>query len=220
MQGLRINIFLSSPVVTFDGKKVLHMDSILSYAQISTEISNLTSNVSSPMVINVDGLMKIWGNGAGRPLYAISDLYPVGRKSEFQEYANKKFPSSMLDFSKKTGANIVAGRYKEQRKSLNTIYCEKWQSIAIGDKEKISVLLDRVSNVGGRVNCGFGRISHYEILRDDSISIDMVLMHRNIPAEIASNDIKRPLSFGGWTPPYWHSPFYGFIVEGEENALF
>lgn len=205
-----IRATLGTPALagTPDGR--IHLDSVLAYAAMRPIEHTLPPARQHVQVIEIPGLLCLWRDEAGRPLWACSDLAPVGDWTQGVEYGHRRYPAHRSKLAKKASANTAAGQYKEGRRQLRTTCAMHWQALAIGDPEAIRTLLDSVSHIGSRAT-NYGRVLRWEVIEDDSVTVGSVLAGRPVPVaalEALGMQPGRINPFCGWTPPYWYHAWY------------
>lgn len=222
MQGLKITaVTRGHPAVpaTSDGR--IHLDSILAYAEILPIIDTLPPPSAGPAPPDMSSIVRrLWGNGSAS-IYAVSDMYPQGVTTAGKEYAHRRYPIDRSGLAKKSSANRAAGRYKEARKSIHTLSSDRWCALAIGDKEKIEALLNRIPSIGVRGAAGYGRVEKWIVEGADWVTESLILDHKPIPV-IAGNDLRvnrKSIVTAGWRAPYWYMPWFDSVMEPEECLL-
>jgi hypothetical protein len=210
MRGLRIRATLATPVVvgTPDGR--LHLDSILAYAAMRPIEHTLPPIREQICVIEIPGLECVWRDAEGRPLWACSDLLPIGDRVLGTEYGHRRYPAYRAHLSKKPSANVQAGQFKEGRRQLRTVWAQQWEAQAIGEASTLQGLLNSISHIGSRAS-NYGRVLAWEVAEDESVTLETVLDECSVPAQALgdlglSADHLSP--FVAWTPPYWYQPAY------------
>ena len=222
MQGLKITAvtrFQPAIPATSDGR--IHMDSLLAYAEILPIIDTLPPPSLGPSPPDMGGFLKrVWGEGV-ESIYAVSDMYPQGVTTTGKEYAHRRYPIDRSGLAKKSSANRAAGRYKEARKSIHTLSADRWCALAIGDKEKISALLERIPSIGVRGAAGYGRVEKWIVEGADWVTESLILDHKPIPVTAANDlDVNRSsIAVAGWRNPYWYMPWFGEVMEPEQCLL-
>lgn len=212
-----IRATLGTPVLagTPDGR--IHLDSVLAYAAMRPIEHTLPPARQHVQVIEIPGLLCLWRDEAGRPLWACSDLAPVGERTQGVEYGHRRYPEHRSRLAKKASANTAAGQYKEGRRQLRTTVATRWEARAIGDPEQIRALLAEVSHIGSR-SVNYGRVLCWEVIEDDGATAQSVLAGRPVPAAaLAALGISpgRINPFCGWTPPYWYHAWHQPCMEPE-----
>lgn len=207
MRGIRITAHLSTPVATLSEDGRIHLDSVLAYAAMRPIEHTLPPSRQSVQVIEIPGIFCLWRDDAGRPLWACSNLTPISPAIQSIEYGHRRYPSHRAHLAKKASANTAAGQYKEGRRQMLVTSAPVWEAVAIGERHAVRSLLDTVSHIGGRVT-NYGRVSRWDVVEDDSIDAQAVINRRAVPAlsQLTHTGIRN--GFCGWTPPYWHMPWY------------
>lgn len=217
MRGLKIRAVLGTPALaaTPDGR--IHLDSVLAYAAMRPIEHTLPPSRQHVQVIEIDGLQCLWRDESGKPLWACSDLYPVGNWTQGNEYGHRRYPADRAKLAKKASANTSAGQYKEGRRQLRTTSAMNWEAIAIGDADQIRALLATITHIGSR-STNYGRVLRWEVEEDDDVTVEKILHHRPAPVSALEFLGLKPVRinpFCGWTPPYWYHAWYQQCSEPE-----
>lgn len=208
MNGAIITATVTTPVVTAAPQGRVHTDSVLAYAATLGIEETLPPVSSQTVPIEIQGLDVLWRSPDGWPLWACTDLYPVGEVSEAREYAHKRFASHRAAFGSKPGVSTVAGMFKEQRRVLRTFSAGQWRAALIcHDLQLVQELLQRVRHIGGRTAAGFGRVAAWDVQPAD-VDVDWLLSRRCVPASAGLRTDGPVAPALGWTPPYWHAALW------------
>ena len=202
MQGLIIKALVGTPVFTGTPHQAVHLDSILAYAA-TKDLPKLKQG--EVRLVEIPGLKKVWEDKSGKPLWACSMLYAVEPETG-SEYAHRRYPSHRAHLAKKQSANLSAGQYKESRRSIRTTSAMEWVAMAIGDKDIIASMLDRVSSIGSR-SAVYGHVLKWSVEESDEVTLEKILERRPVPAEYIGEDLACD-PFAPWTPPYWYHPWF------------
>lgn len=216
MRGLIIRAHITGSVFSPYSHGKLNLDSILASASISGKEHEMPSLYHSVVSVDIPGLMCLWTDEDGKPLWAASLLFPVTDITIGKEYTHRRYPSHRADLSKKPSANTSAGQYKEYRKPIRTVQADEWVAYAIGDIGVIQELLSKISYVGSRRAAGYGRVQEWSVSVDDSVTIERIVKNRFVPVDalpfidvVSENPT---LISNPWTPPYHYSPWYSSCV--------
>jgi hypothetical protein len=219
-EPLKVAATLLTPYVPTEADGALHLDSILSWAVVSSYPAPLTFGDGGAVV--PIPLEILWLSPEGLPLWAASDLRPQGEAVRAREYWCKRYPADRAEFSSKINANTSAGRYKECRMPMATIRVPSLRGLCIGNRQEIERLLLGVTHVGKRPGMGFGRVARWSVeplAEELSVVRRAIVQARPVPVEYFSHSgtvasSSRIKFYGqGWTPPYWYVPWHRPCVE-------
>ncbi|HZT90322.1 MAG TPA: hypothetical protein VFA12_20445 [Stellaceae bacterium] len=200
-----VGTLASGYIAPLDG--ALHLDGLLSAACLSLWASVVDDGIER-YVIPLP-LALAWASPAGDPLWLASDLRPIGAASRGSAYLHSRYPSERADLAVRQTAPTKAGRYKDVRMPLAVTVTAAVEGWCIGDRNAVTMLLDRVWHVGRKGAHGRGRVLSWQIEPAPEIDADYILDHRNVPvAYLAAKGLavapERLSPRLGWTPPYWH----------------
>jgi hypothetical protein len=219
MRGLKITCITGTPAIPSSEGGRIHLDSLLAFAAMSAIEDTLPAiGEAGPQCIDIPGLMRLWEDGDGKPLWAASDLFPK-HVIETSEYLHRRYPSHRADLASKSSANTRAGQYKESRKTVVTVPPTTWTGYAYGDKTAIERLLECVPHIGSRVGAGYGKVLAWEVTEDDAATPERIASLRPVPLSAFPHSKGRISPSCGWTPPYWYKPWYQPCMEPTDVPL-
>ena len=201
---LRVTAHCVTPVILGDDG-VIHLDSVIGSAVAAAHPCPFKHDCWDvfPMPLAI-----LWQDDRGYPLWAATDLQPVGDKAVGREYWHKRYPADKAPFGKKQTANTTAGRWREYRVPVETVACERFEAACIGNREEVQRLLDHIGHIGKKTGAGYGKVAKWTVepLHDEQPEM-LVALNRPLPLEYArKNCIVGVRGRRGWTPPYWFAP--------------
>ncbi|MFZ4816389.1 MAG: hypothetical protein ACOYL5_17775 [Phototrophicaceae bacterium] len=219
MQPLRITAELSTPVGAGMG---MHFDAILSYAIIerASQGQNYPPEMY-PFVIPLP-LEVLWQPNGGLPLWASTNLAPMGDATYEIGYINKR----ALDAGRHTRENLNTGkgRHKDMHRPFKQTVALGWQADVIGHAESIADLLATVHAIGKKRTAGGGRVHQWKIdtLPNFRLLNDAHVYRRPVPIEAiwdlihkgVGDTVVAPAQRLGYSPPYWYAPAHLPCVGG------
>src|SRR5690606_1272563 len=153
----------------------------------------------------------LWRDERGWPLWAATDMYPLGEQTEHRQWLHRRFPADRADFGSKLKVNLAAGPYKEKRVPVSAIACMTWLGAALAtDVDAVRRLIERVRSLGARAAAGFGAVHAWTVEPFDCDE-RFILERRAVP--IASGLRGGHAARMPWTPPYWHASLWADCVE-------
>lgn len=233
-EPLVVRAELGTPYVPAETNGAVHLDSVLSAAALGVlpyppppndgtcplplplELAWVSTRRIRFVEHRRDDNSEIAQEG-GLPLWVCSDLRPQGDLVRDQEYWHKRYPSDRADLSMRLRANQKAGRWKEYRMPLATLWAPELRAVCVGHRETVVALLSGISHVGKKPSQGFGRVLRWSVEPLDAPLDDAreaAMMGRAVPVEYLASLGETSLSGvsrGGWTPPYWYAPWHGLV---------
>lgn len=216
---MRVVATMGGPYVpAVDG--AIHLDGALSSASCAA-ISAGPNQDFSDAVIPVP-LRLLWVSASGRPLWAASDMRPVGPSGQAKAYWHRRYPVERADLADKTNANTSAGRWKDYRVPLAMTLAHQIEGLCVGDVEFVRRLLsEHVTHVGKKPSQGKGRVLQWDVepleLPAD-VAIDAILQARPVPLDYFRETGRavagRIMPRAGWTTPYWDVRYHAEVVHG------
>lgn len=155
-------------------------------------------------------LVCLWRDADGWPLWAATDIYPVGPQTISRQWLHKRFPADRAWLSNRMKVSLVAGPFKERRVPVAAIACHTWQGVVLAtDAAEVGRLIQRVRSIGSRSAAGFGAVHSWRVERCEA-DVDFVLARRNVPVDSGLRTGKAARM--PWTPPYWHAGMWADCV--------
>jgi hypothetical protein len=182
----------------------LHLDSLLSAAAFTVHGGAKMCDTES-FVLPLP-LALIWVSGRGRPLWAATDLRPVGAVRDGVAYLHSRYPDHRSDLAIPRSTVTSAGPFKDVRLPLLIRVTADIEAWCIGIKDDIETLLAAVTNVGRKSAHGRGRVLSWTVEPAPGIDAAWILERRMTPLEAlggAAVPACRIAPRIGWTPPYW-----------------
>lgn len=212
MRGLIITASVTTPVVA--GMARVNMASVLAWS--AAAFQTLPPLQDGPSIVQIP-LHVLWRDVDGKPLWAATDIYPVGKPLEGREYIHKRYPVARANLGRRMKINTSAGQFKEKRRPVRTLSAPEWQAAVIlgegANPEDIQLLLDEVTNVGSLGAAGYGAVHEWR-LEEADLEPEWIAARRNVPARAGLIEgPAKPLR--PWVPPYWYSPWWEDCVEGQ-----
>ena len=203
-----VTAITTKPVIKMGGG--LNLAAILAWAR--AEELDLPPPKDHPMPIDVP-LVCLWRDDAGWPLWAATDIYPIGPQADHRQWLHRRYPADRAMLARSMKVNLAAGPYKERRVLVYGIYCQIWRAAALAeDVAEVDRLLSRVQVLGARTAAGFGCVREWRIERSADIDADFILARRSVPA--ASGLRTGTCEMLPWTPPYWHHALHAPCIRG------
>ena len=209
----RVIARLAAPV-SMGVTEAVHLDAVLSWAAHDKHGPYLTRPPLAPLENCVLPLPLglVWVDAAGLPLWAASDLVPIGPAAQSVVYVHRRYPEHREPLQRERGANTAAGRWKDARIPQRVTVCERLEAVGFGDLEEVADLLLGLSHVGKKAAHGRGRVATWEVTPAPCLTLEAVMERRPTPvralAPTASVSAGR-LGHGGYTPPYWDARRHG-----------
>ena len=208
-------------------ENALHLDAMLAAAVMDDGPPQLHNNEEPTHVIPLP-IRLLWVSEKGRPLWACSDLIVKGDAIPARQYWHKRDPGDRNEWASKPNVNTSAGRWKEARIPMQTQQLSDeatLSALAIGNRDEVTRLLnEHISHVGKKTSVGLGRVARWSVdvvdYMTEEESTRSILDRRNVPLDYLTEtgadlppDLHAQLKPNrGWTPPYWHSPFFSTVV--------
>lgn len=220
MRPLRIVAELADPVAYYHP---VHFDGILSSAVVEDVTGGAGVPPSSDWYYIPLPLRVVWRTQDGVPLWASTDMEPVGQYENEIIYWHRRAPEPYM-----TWRNIIttSGRHKEKRTPLPCIVANEMACHVIGNANEIARLLERVTAIGKKRH-SLGAVRRWLISPIDEFSFvrDGVFL-RPVPAGMFGGvdiDAMGTLRLEAFTPPYWHVMSRAMCIpagaeKGELNA--
>jgi CRISPR type IV-associated protein Csf3 len=219
MVPLRVTAILGTPYIPAEPPDRLHLDAVLSWAVVNTQPYPLAC--AGPAIVVPLPLACLWTSPEGWPLWAASDLVPVGEALPSREQWHKRYPQDRADWDTRGRAITSRGRWKEYRVPVQTIACGAVVGLCLGHHRTVQALLDQVPSVGKKSGMGYGQVIRWAV-EPQAISraeaLTQILRARPVPGRYAEGHAPgdvRTLARRGWTPPYWYLPTHDLCVEPE-----
>lgn len=216
---MRVTAVMGGPYVhAIDG--AIHLDGVLSMAACAAINSGPNQDFDGAVV--PIPLRLLWVCQKGRPLWAASDLRPVGETGQAKSYWHSRYPADRADLSEKIGANTSAGRWKDYRVPMSMTLAHRLEALCVGVPEHVEKLLTQhVTHIGKKTSQGKGRVLQWTVdplpLPIDD-AIEAIISSRPVPLdyfrETASQISGRIVPRAGWTPPYWDARYHTEVVHG------
>lgn len=208
-RGLRVKAYTQKPfVATMDD--TLHFDALIYGAAANSHpCAPIYPHSPVPVVFPLP-IELIWVSNKGLPLWAASDLIKSDELIPSVAYWHKRFPQRAVS-EHCTSINVPTSRgpYKEYRVNLPLQTAPKneleWQ--CIGNPEEIERLLSFVDFVGKKRSQGLGHILKWEVIEDDSVTIESIMSHKDSVPKEFSGESKCGFE-KGFTPPYYYVPWH------------
>jgi hypothetical protein len=230
MQPLAIRATPIAPVI-LGVERIVHLDALLTYA-VTEDFPAKTLHAEGSGVAPIPlPLRLLWVSARGLPLYAASDLHPIGTWTAATAYWHKRYPMDRNEWTSHPNANTTAGRWKDARIPLVTrVPNSDAQLVAyvVGNADEVRRLLNEyVTHVGRKPSTGYGRVGCWEVDvvdEPEEIAIAQILDRRNVPVDyyIEHGSLaeqtrlqRRMIPNRGWCPPYWHLPYAATVVAPE-----
>lgn len=162
-----------------------------------------------PVQIDIP-LACLWRDADGWPLWAATDLYPIGEATESRQWLHRRYPSHRAELGAKLKVNLAAGPYKEKRLPAIATVCTTWRGAALAtDPAEVERLINTVPAIGSRTSAGFGSVHEWRVEPFDGDE-DFILARRSVPIASGLRDGDAVLM--PWTPPYWHAGLWSNCV--------
>lgn len=202
----------------------VHLDGLLAYAVEKDHPVPFLFSEKEANVLPVP-LKLVWTSKEGLPLWAGSDLRPVGEIKTRTQYWHKRHFEDRIELLAKA-PKTRAGRYKPYRIPFTLVESCGIAALAIGHRKTIERLLnDHVSHVGKKASQGWGRVSNdgwSVVALDDAPeeALEHVLERRPVPISYVWEKeggipVGVPMRPQTWTSPYWWQPWTeGCVVRG------
>lgn len=209
METLEVEARLAAPYTSSTPEGRVALDGILAWAVASEYMAEVSDGKAYTVPIP---LLAVWSDPRGLPLWAASDLTPVGVQGHSRIYTHRRIEPHTLEWAAKKRLDTVAGRWKDVRTPVALIHARALRAIVVGVRGEILRLLDRVTHVGRRTSLGYGRVLRWRV-RPVDYPLAAILMDRPTPtAFLQSHGLPDdPQAYGGWTPPYWYAPWHTVI---------
>ena len=212
MRGLILTATVTTPVVA--GVARPNIASLIAWSSAGHQA--LPSLQDGPVVVPVP-LHAIWHDEDGKPLWAGTDIYPVGEPLEGREYLHKRYPADRANLGRKMKINTTTGQFKERRRPIRTLSAREWRAAVIlgagAEPDDILMLLDDVRAIGPHGAAGYGAVHAWRAEEAD-LEPEWIAARRNVPARAGLIDGQaKPLR--PWVPPYWYSPWWEDCMEGQ-----
>jgi len=209
-------------------REVLHWDGQLAWAAV--EAWDLPTPMQEIAVVPLPlALLDVLDgpDGARLPLWAASNLQPVGQWRTDRRHWHKRYPADHADWARKVAASVNSGRWKDRRVPAQTVLVRELQAICIGHRETIEALLPLLTHVGKRTASGYGRVARWSVVPlplSEAEAIERILANRPVPFASDARRGSLPLNGRirprcGWTPPYWYAPWHLPCIEEEDDTL-
>lgn len=213
--GLLITVSPLTPVIESE-PGIVHLDSLLSYAALTTHpVETLHQPDGTPSILPLP-LGLAWIGPQSQPLWCCTPLRVIGPTAESREYWHKRHPADRADWAEKPSVNTRAGRWKEYRTPVRGQLPPRYAAAAIGHREQVQHLLDACcTHIGKKASMGFGRVGRWTVTEID-IGPDAILAQRVTP--IAYHAGRQPPTGSiispcrAWTPPYWYAPWWADCI--------
>lgn len=206
------------------GSGAVHLDGLLAFAVEKNHPVPFLFSEDEANVLPVP-LKLVWTSKNGLPLWAGSDLRPVGEFQTRTQYWHKRHFEDRVELLSKA-PKTRAGRYKPYRIPMTLVESCDIAALAIGHRQTIESLLnDHVSHVGKKASQGWGRVSNdgwSVVALDDAPeeAMDHILERRPVPIRYiwevdGGMPVGVPMRPQTWSPPYWWQPWTeGCVVRG------
>lgn len=205
---LIVTATVTKPIVRMRGG--LNLASLLAWA--AAEEMALPPPKEHPVPIDIP-VMCLWRDPAGWPLWAATDLYPVGERIEHRQWLHRRYPADRADLAKTMKVNLAAGPYKERRVLVYADHCATWRGAVLAtDAEAVKRMLSRIRSLGARTAAGFGAVHAWHFEEAD-FDAEFVLARRSVP--VASGLRQGEVESLPWVPPYWHASLWTDCVRGQ-----
>lgn len=188
--------------------RALHLDGMLSGA-----VSGLQGpfvDMAAKFVLPLP-LALAWIDPSGRPLWAATELRPVGSVVEGDLYIHSRYPTDRAPLARRQAALTAAGQFKDVRIPLRVTAAAAIEGWCLGIAEEVAMLLDRVTHVGRKPAHGRGRVVRWTVTPAPGIDLAWILERRTTPLAAlgdAAVPARRVAPRIGWTPPYWDATFH------------
>jgi len=158
----------------------------------------------------------IWQSPEGLPLWATSDLRPVGKFHPFIEYTHKRHPRDRVWLCERPNAQTSTGRWAERRTAIPLIATKSLAALAIGHRETAMDLIRRLTHVSKAASIGRGLVRHWQVETMLNMSLEeakaIILRSRPVPigalSEMPSIPDGAAIAPRGWTPPVWKTDWH------------
>ncbi len=228
MEPLLVSATLTSPmIVNVDGG--VHLDALLTWAVTEDfPCPTIHDDHSATAVVPLP-VRLLWVDARGLPLWAASDLVPIGQWESETVYFHKRYPSDRVEWCRSPNALTTAGRWKEARLPFprrvphaDAELC----GMVLGNRAEIERLLTGyVTHVGRKVAAGNGRVAQWSVAPlavDGETALGRILDGRCTPVDYyvergtaqsqGADFERRLLPSRCWTPPYWYAPYASTVV--------
>lgn len=202
MEPLRITAHMAAPVVNYAG---LHLDGILAYTVVEAlTLGQMLPQTASYIYVPLP-LRAQWHNVDGVPLWASTDMQPVGAFTEDTIYMHRRAPEPHMTLR---SIHTTKGRHKELRTPMPALAANALTADVIGCGEEIARLLASVTSIGKKrgVNGAVLRWSIDSLPGGFSFIDEDGRARRPLPHAYLYNaeEAQKPAQIIGFSPPYWH----------------
>jgi hypothetical protein len=152
--------------------------------------------------------------GSDLPLWATTGFQPLDENRIVSDYWHKRGPRPEMvrrRGERPWNVRLTQGQYKEYRIPLPRQTSLRWAATCEGNRAEVTRLLEKMAVVGKKRSQGRGVVREWRLSPAAKFSLydEAGRLLRPVPAEWLTNE-KIPLdmdmmSWGGWTPPYWHA---------------
>ncbi len=195
LKPLKITFRMDGTGVVMFPQNPVHLDSLLAWAICPEHLINRGLERNEIPEIQMLPLKKWHINGYWG--WHASALFPDG-KIESLQYWRKKFRTNRIHMAKGS-PNLMSGKHKEYNMPIPLILCNTMTAYALGNRKRITQLLERIKYIGKKGAYGKGAVTdvEVEVIEEDFSLLKGGRVMRFLPAKGGSG-------YGRVLPPYWN----------------
>ena len=203
---------MAGPLVL--GRAGIHIDGLLAWA-----VAERAGLIAMPDEISpIEDLpLGRWDRFEGRPIWTASTLQPEGDVEHDARYLHRRsMTPDIAAYSSRASWPRKAGRWKSRRFPYEVSAARRVVGTCYGDRDGVADLLRSVTHIGGKRAFGHGRVAKWTVEEWPGRSTRDAIGDKLVPATSPDDEI---ISYGGYTPPYWHAPWWRDLTEpGRSNV--
>lgn len=202
-RALRVEAHLGKSYTPSEADGSLHFDGMLSYGMLRAVPWPLLPGGKADVIPLP--LELAWVCPQGRPLWASTNMRPVGKKAVGVSYIHKRHPRDRLTLHRGGAVVTTAGSLKDVRIPQPVVSADRMEAWCIGCPDALKEILTSVTHVGKKSAVGRGRVIEWRVEPAD-VSLDWIMQRRPVPHAYCGKSGHAPPRRVSWTPPYWHVP--------------
>lgn len=206
--ALHVQATLSKPY-TPSHDDVVNLDSIITAGVMSiVPFGSLPGEGARASYIVPLPLQLAWVSDDGNPLWAATEMRPVGLVQKGVEYIHKRHPRDRLNLHMGGAVVTTAGPLKDVRVPQYVMLAEKVEGWCIGAPDAIQAALSHITHIGKKPSIGRGHVLSWHVEPAD-VDLAWIMDRRACPIKSVGDCGPERKQHTAWSPPYWDRTKHG-----------